>query len=192
MDQSVQRLNLRLYSWTHSIRMGRISKRGTMQAYLLKFENLVLAGEDGTNPKLNFFELCPFCLEAGIAKYGGAEHFRIVNSPDKCCNKNIRGAILTALEAMEGTLRRLEPSIQKWKDHARICNPYDETLRDADQDAHFQHDDDRLRSKFPVLCAIGWIVNSTEDDDNPFTMGMRIGTLPSSLTLPPRFAWGRT
>jgi hypothetical protein len=139
MDQSVHRLNLRLYSWTHFIRMGRILKRGTMQAYLLKFENLVLAGEDGTNPKLNVFELCPFCLEAGIAKYGGAEHFRIVNSPDQCCNKNIRGAILTALEAMVGTLRRLEQSIQKWKDHARICNPYDETLRDADQDAHFQH-----------------------------------------------------
>jgi len=91
---------------------------------------------------------------------------------------------------MEGTLRRLEPNIQKWKDHGRICNPYDETLRDADQDAHFQHDDDRLKSKFPVLCAIGWMVNSTEDDDNPFTMGMRIGTLPSSLTLPPELPWG--
>jgi hypothetical protein len=96
----------------------------------------VVLREDGTNLKLNFFELCPFCLEAGIAKYRGAEHFRVVDSPEKCCNKIFRGAILTALEAMERTLRRLEPSIQKWKDHGRFCNPYDETLRDVDQDAH--------------------------------------------------------
>jgi hypothetical protein len=51
IDQTVHRLNLRLYSWTHFIRMGRISKKGAMQAYLLKFEDLALAGEDGTNPK---------------------------------------------------------------------------------------------------------------------------------------------
>jgi hypothetical protein len=113
--------------------MGRISKKGAMQAYLLKFEDLALAGEDGTNPKHNFFEQCPFCLEAGVTNYGGAEHFRIVNSPKKCCNRKIREAILQTLEAMERTLRQLEPSIRKWKNHGRTCNPYDATLLDTDQ-----------------------------------------------------------
>lgn len=45
------------------------------------------------------------------------------------------------------------------------------------------------RARFPI---IGWLVDNRENDRNPCTTGstteMRVGTLPSSLTLPPRTA----
>jgi hypothetical protein len=81
---------------------------------------------------------------------------------------------------MEIALGKLEPDVTKWIEHGPKCNRQGDL---TNEDLRYPEE---LRTRFPILCAIGWLVDNEEDDRNPYTMGMRVGTLPSSLTLPPR------
>jgi hypothetical protein len=179
-DMVVHRLNMRIYSWTHFIRIGRISKEGVKATYVKKFEDLVLGEHDGINPEDSYFENCPFCLMKCRKKYGGAEHYRVLSKEKRCKNKTIKEAIRRVQRVMEIALGKLEPDVTKWIEHGPKCNRQGDL---TNEDLRYPEE---LRTRFPILCAIGWLVDNVEDDRNLYTMGMRVGTLPRSLTLPPR------